>query len=229
MITATTNVAEFNRVLNMVAEASSRTYPEVCNGQGMALSSRSLRATKRTDPGKIATQLGQVATAIRINKRGKLVKTRVYDKERSTLAYRIVAKRFQESGQPFTEAELDSAVKRFRAARIRSAGFIRAGWIAAIKTLSRVVGYKDARGQRVSAGEAARITGQPKGFAYPAIRKFNDLVTCTVANTALIEDGTNPMPVAEAGLNYAFGESDRDMLQHLYDKMQPVLKKYSGK
>lgn len=230
MTTVSVNIAEFNRVLDMVARDSSRTYPEVCNGQGLALSSRALRATKRTSAGRIAVELGQIATNIRINKRGKLVKTRVYDPERSTLAYRIVAKRMHDSGQSFTQAELDAAVKRFRSARIRSAAFIRAGWIQAIKVLSRVVGYKDTRGQRASTSEAARITGQPKGYAIPATRRISDFVTCEIGNTALLQqEHGNPLPIARAGLEYAFGESARDMLRHLREKLSPVFAKYNGR
>lgn len=214
----------------MVAKESSRTYPEVCNGQSLALATRALRGTQKADANRIAYELGQIATRKSVSKTGRVSFRRVYDQSQDTLAHRIVISRLKKSGQPIPDAsEIDRMAKRMRGARLRAVAFIRSGWIEAIRILSRLVGYKDARGQRPRASEGARMTGQAKGFARPAQRAFSSVVSCEIGNTALLQDERSPMPVAMAGLQAGFAESVKDMRTHLEEKLSGVFKKYNAK
>lgn len=214
----------------MVADESSRTYPQVVNGQSLALATRALRNTIKADANKIAAELGQVATQKKVSKTGRVSFKRIYEDSNDTLAHRIVIARLLEKGGPIPDArEIDRMAKRMRGARLRAVSFIRSGWIYAIRTLATKVGYRDARGTRARAGEGTRMSGQAKGYAKPAPANSGSVATCEIANTALLQDKRSPMPVAMAGLNAAFAESVRDMKQHLTDKLNGVFKKYSAK
>lgn len=230
--TISTNEREFGAVLREVLATSERTYPQVVNGQGLALSVRSLRNTEQAGAGKIAQELGQTASTTKVTKRGR-VKFGWAFASKDTLAHRIVISRLKKAGKAIpSAAEIDRMAKKMVAARRRASSFIRSGWIYAIRTLSRAVGYRDARGQRHRAGEAARMTGAAKGYAKPAQRVLSGIVECEIANTALIqEDGASrsPRPVAERGLNRAFEESVRDMRRHLSEKLGSVFAKFYGR
>lgn len=229
--TLRTNEAEFARVLQQVAAESSRTFPEVVNGQGFALSVRALRNTEKADINQVAIELGQIATRRSVSKKGRVSFRRVYSESRDTLAHRIVFARLKKAGKVIPgAAEMDKMAKRLRGARLKAIAFIRSGWIYPIRQLSRVVGYRDARGQRPRAREGARMTGVAKGYAKPAQRAFTGVVVCEIANTALLHDGgRSPMPVAEKGLARAFAESVTDMRRHLEEKMSGVFRRFNGR
>jgi hypothetical protein len=229
-LTTSVNNAEFNRALQAAAKESSRTYPQVVNGQSLALASRALRATMKADANKIAYQLGQVATQKKVSKKGRVSFKRIYADTNNTLAHKIVVARLRQRGQPIPDAaEVDRMAKRMRGARLRAVAFIRSGWVYAIRTLATQVGYRDARGGRPRAGEAARMTGTQKGYAKPAPKTSGDVAACEIANTALLQDERSPMPVALAGLNSAFAESVRDMRNHLREKLSGVFRKYNAR
>lgn len=217
-------------MLQMVARESSRTYPQVVNGQSLALATRALRNTVKADSNRIAYELGQVATQKKVSKKGRVSFKRIYADTNDTLAHKIVIARLRKAGGPLPDAaEIDRMAKRMRGARLRAVAFIRSGWIYAIRTLAAQVGYRDARGTRPRAGEATRMTGQAKGYAKPAPNTVRDTATCEIANTALLQEERSPLPVAVAGLNTAFAVSVRDMRQHLTDKLNGVFRKYSAR
>jgi len=229
--TVSTNEREFGQLLREAAAASERTYPQVVNGQGLALSVRALRNTEKAEAGKISQELGQTASQTTVSRKGR-VRFKFGFASNDTLAHRIVIARLREEGRSIpSQAEIDRMAKRMVGARRRASAFIRSGWIYAIRKLSKMVGYKDARGQRAGAGEAARMTGEAKGYARPATRVLNGIVECEIANTALIqEDGASrsPKPVAERGLERAFAESVRDMKRHLEEKLGSVFARFHG-
>lgn len=214
----------------MVAASSRRTYPEIVNGQGLALASRALRSTEKASANDIATALGQIATERRISKKGKVTLKRIYRTDLSSLAHILVNwKRSKKGQEKIWGTELDRAARRLIGARLRAVAFIRSGWIFAIRALSGIVGYADRR-DKLSRGESARMTGQPKGYAKPARRALSDFVTCEIANTALLShDGRNPYPVAEKGLAKAVQETILDMRRHMEEKLGKVFKQYSAK
>lgn len=224
--TLSINAAEFQSVLKQVAAESSRTFPEVVNGQGLALASRAMRNTEKAEASQISHELGQ--TTQTTSNKGR-TRFKWSFASNNTLAHRIVISRLRKAGQAIpSQADIDRIAKRMVAARRKASAFIKSGWIYAIRQLSRVVGYKDRRGQRGDRG--ARMTGQPKGSARPAQRTLSGIVACEITNTALIsEDGSNPMPVAERGLAKAFAESTADMKRHLEEKLSGVFVKYNGR
>lgn len=229
--TVSINQAEFNRQLTEVAQHSSRTYPQVVNAQAFAFATRAVRATEKANIAQIAVELGQIATQI-FSKKGKRLKTprKVYRTDLSSLAHILVNWRRKKAGENMLWGdELDAKAKRMIGARLRAVAFIKSGWIYAIRTLSAAVGYGDRR-DKLSRGETAKMSGQPKGYARPARTAISSVVTCEIANTALIShDGRNPLPVAERGTQKAMAETIADMRRHLEEKLGKVFKQYSAR
>lgn len=228
--TVTTNWPEFNRQLTEVAQHSSRTYPQVVNGQALAFASRAIRATEKANVEQIAVELGQIATQRRVSKKGKVSYRRIFRTDLSSLAHILVNWRRKKAGENMLWGdELDAKAKRLIGGRLRAVAFIKSGWIYAIRTLSAAVGYGDRR-DKLARGETAKMSGQPKGYARPAKTAISSVVTCEIANTALIShDGRNPLPVAERGTQKAMAETIADMRRHLEEKLGKVLKQYSAR
>lgn len=228
--TISTNFPEFQRTLNHLAGQSSRTYPEIVNGQGLALASRAIRHTIKANADEIAVKLGQIATERKVSRKGKVSFKRIYRTDLNSLAHSIVNARRTKQGLPkIFGDDLDKAATRMIAARLRAVSFVRSGWIYAIRTLSKAVGYRDRR-EKLGRGETARMSGTPKGYAKQAHFALNSVVTCEIGNTALIQhDGKNPYHVAEEGLNLAMTETIADMKRHMQEKLQGVFNKFQPK
>jgi hypothetical protein len=233
--TVITNTAEFNRTLEEVAKHSSRTYPQIVNGQGLALAVDAIKETMKADADKVAHELGQIATKIPKLYQGKRGKARfshrVFRTDIQSLAARIInARRINRKPKlkPIFGDELDKVARNMIAARLKAIGFVRSGWVYAVRTLSRAVGYQDVRSRTKS--EAARMTGQAKGYARVARTQFNDFVTCDIANTALLgKGGRSAMPIAQAGLQRAMQLRIADMKRHMQERLQKVFNKYNAK
>jgi hypothetical protein len=226
----------FNSVADLVVQKSERTFSEFINGQGLAVASRAIKHTIKANAEMIAHKLGQIGTVAfkTSTKTGRLIKNRKRTAvlRNDSYAARIINARRKAAGQPLIwGAELDEAARKFIARSKSSVGFIKSGWVWAIKKLAAAVGYKSR-----DYGDAARVRGAAKGNAIPAQGGLNVLsgeVVCTIINSALLEAGKyshgNPMPIAEAGLTAALNETSSDMLQHLADKLKPIFDQHSAK
>lgn len=236
VVSMTTNAAEFGRMLQRAYAESSRTFPEFLNGQALRLASHAMNKTERADANKIAWALGQTDRRY-VNKRtGKKLKTpkRVFGNTQASLnLYRIVNWRRVRAGkEPLGGKAMSKPARALRAASLRSTSFIASGWVAAVKGLARIAGYRDR-----TAVSMPRATGAQKGFVNPATPAINAVVTCTIGNTALLAESARrtgsrpgkPMRIAERGLSIARDLTAKDMLKHLADKLQPVLNKFSAK
>ncbi len=229
------DMREFNRAAEECIKESERTYPEFINGHLLAIASKAIPATDKANADQIAHEMGQIGTkVVRSRKTGQLKKGRRIYATGDTMAARIVNARRKRQGLPLVwGAELDREAKYEIARRLRAVAFIRSGWIYAVRTLSRLVGYKTAR-----PNQDVRMSGQAKGYARPAQRVFNSTCEGEIANTALLTDAvrpqfksghsSNPMPVATRGLQIAVNEEQRDMLEHLAQKLRPVFAKHSA-
>ena len=223
---------EFQDALEKCIKETERTYDKFLNGQGLALAKRALDYMQKADAGRVAAALGQRATKVRWNKKGKIVKTRVFDDDQNTLAARIINARRAEAGKPLLFGKpLVAAVKKLVGARVRAVAFIKSGYVPAIRGLAKAVGYNP------GSGDSAKSRGVPKGYVIPAKPAISSVVKCEIANTALLAESAArtgsrkgaPMSVAEKGLSMAFSESARDMMAHLAKKLNPVFAKFSAK
>jgi hypothetical protein len=224
----TVSLQEFHRAAELAIQRSERTYPQFINGQSLAVASQATKLTEKADANRIAYEMaGNVRTKIRVSKMtGRKKAVRQYDVMEGSLAARIINARLVERGEkPIFGRELVKAARKMIGAKLRSVSFIRSGWIYAVRTLSAAVGYSAGS----QAGNTARMMGQPKGYARPARTAISSMVTCEIANTALIEEGRTPMPVALNGLEAALRFVARDMMAHLAKKLQPEFNAVSAR
>lgn len=217
----------FNKSAERLLEHTSRTMPEFANGQMLRCASFAQDFTQKANADAIAQLLGQVGTTVvRSRKTGAFKKgRRIFSAEENSFAARIINSRLKKLGQALLWGQaLADAVRKMINARIRSAAFILSGWNTAIATLAAVAGYKN--GKRSS--KSRKIT-PGIGWAEPAKFTLSGPVVCTIANTALIEQSkrdperhSNPMPVAERGLQLGLRATTADMDQHYAEKFQPI-------
>lgn len=216
----------FAAAANAVVADSERTFPEFANSRMLFVAKKAIEDTEKADANRIAYQLaGNVRTKIRISRKtGKRKAVRQYDVMEDSLAARIVNAKLKAAGQSLIWGrELAKAARRLIGARLRSVAFIRSGWVYAIRTLAPLVG------QSSIAPGATKMSGQVKGYAYPARFAISSVVKCEIGNTALIEDKRSPMAIAERGLSSAVRREQSEMLARWQKKLQPVMDKYSAR
>lgn len=232
-----TNSVEFNKILQACADASSRTFPQFINGQGLRMASFAVQETQRADASAIAAKLGQTSTRIRSLRNGAMLKhpRRVFSSRASLDLYRIINWRRERTGRkPLGGKAMSVPARKMRAAALRSTAFIAAGWIYAVRGLARAVGYAESKPTGPKLG--TKISGKEKGWVNPAKFALNAQVACEIGNTSLIamseaRTGSrpgNPLPIAWRGLVRARDLTARDMLEHLAQKLRPILNQYSA-
>src|SRR3954464_12123438 len=106
------DVKQFNSVLELCSEETSKTFPEFVNGRALAVAFAAIRNTVKADVNKITHFLGQIATKFsRSKKTGKLRTTRVYQAD--SVASRIVNARRKKLGlEMIWGKELEAAARK---------------------------------------------------------------------------------------------------------------------
>lgn len=219
----------FNAVLREIVRTSSREAPDVLNSRLRFILIKALRFTVKANAEKIAFELGRIGSTLGFTKKGRLRKGGRGSKallRNDSFAARIVnARRRDFAGPDFMlwGAALDQAAAKLIAARVRSVGFIKSGWLWALRQLAPFV----KSGPRANPDREARAFGQPKGMAIPARNNARGVFEARAENRALIAGGGkfraegahNPLPVAEAGLARAFADEKTEMERHLREKL----------
>lgn len=241
-ITIKIDSRNWQRAANDLFQTSSRSCVDFTNGQALRVASWAIPETEKANRVNIEHIMGILSSTV--TKRGgragakgwvRITKRTI---RQDSFAERIIAKRFRETGSWFglKGKTLADKAKSFVAAKIRSVGFIKSGWIQAVRTLSGIV-YKKPRGLTGRIADAKQY-GQVKGYAKAARFGLKSQIQATIVNTALTTQGKfsawhggsgDPMPVAERGLQRALDRAEVDMIQTLEKRLQPDFKKFNGK
>jgi hypothetical protein len=237
--TMTVDSNQFNALAKRLLDHSHKMYPDFINGRGLAVASKALRNTKKASASKIKALLGEAGFTrnAKMNKRGRVVATYLNHGSaiRNTMAYRIIVARIIKSGgRPASTASIEEAAKKLIAAAVKSVAFIKSGWIPAIKELAALV-YDKPREYSSSQLHDAEVVGIPKGGTTPARFKLKGEIFCNIWNTALITVGkrsiltgpSNPLPIAELGLNLAMASEMKEMEEHLARKLNPIIEDFN--
>jgi len=136
-VTFTIDRSAFTAALRKYVPLSKRTPAEVCNRKAYFISRRALWYTPKADKYKIAEELGslrrgrvKLATRTRYTRYGK-----TYEAPFVALILNARAK----PGEGLYGARMAEAIKRFLQARMRSIGFLKSGFLGAIRTLAGYV------------------------------------------------------------------------------------------
>ncbi len=219
------SMQEFNRAAELCVQRSERTYDKFINSRALHVAKKAIEDTEKASADKIVFELAHnVAAKSRISRKtGKRKITRTYDLSEQSLAARIVNARLVARGEKtIWGAELVRKAKRMIGGRTKAVAFIKSGWIYAVRTLGAAVG-----GGAGVLG-ATRMSGQAKGYAKPARRAINSVVTAEIANTALLSEDARSR-VAVKGLAKAFDRERKEMLEHAFKTLQPVFSSVSAK
>lgn len=233
---------QWKAAANELFKTSSRTCVDFTNGQALKVATESIRETEKANRVQIDYEMGVLSKqeTLRGGKAGQKGWVRITKRKlkEDSFAERIVAKRFQETGSWFglKGKTLKEKARALIAAKVRSVGFIKSGWIPSVQKLSALV-YKKPKGLTGKVGDAKQV-GQPKGFCIPAKFTLRSQIFATIGNTALLAKSKystwhgkagNPMPVAEKGLQSALNKAAKDMIEELKRRLDPDFKKVSAK
>jgi hypothetical protein len=233
---------QWQKAAKELFETSSRSCVDFTNGQALRVASLAIKETEKANRVEIERIMGVLSSkqTIRGGKAGAKGWVRITKRKigADSFAARIVAKRFRETGSWFglKGKTLEQKALKLIAAKVKSVGFIKSGWIPSVQTLSAVV-YQKPRGLSGSVS-GSKIVGAKKGYAVPARFGFRSKIEAVIANTALNQSSKfsswhgkkgNPMPVAEKGLQRALNLAAQDMIQKLAERLNPDFKKVSAK
>lgn len=204
---------QFDAALTNYMLYTKRTVPEVLNAKIYYIGRNAIYATHKTDIATIHRELGQkvVTRTDRFKKDGTLSKI----KKRTTtwtlaqartkpipLVWMIVNKRAKSMGYSIPRDQLDRAAKRFIGARIRSIGYLRSGWLAALKDIRPfVLGEKGLPPKSdVTQYGRARGIGLPAkpGSGLIVAKIFNNAGVTEKQSAALVKYGTPALASAFA-------------------------------
>ena len=155
-----------------------------------------------------------------VGKRGKLIKkwrTEIQDKYWNQLAVKLVIAKLRKSGKDIpSAAALKAMAVKLVNARLYSIGFIRSGWLPALRRLARFSKYG-----RLKFGDTGRQTGQPKGGVSIARASQNLSAKVIFWNSAGGEKKHKGalMKYGGEGLDRAFHQETASMKAYIQRKM----------
>lgn len=214
-------LAKLSAEIERKLKYSKETLQECVNHTAQNWAFKSLESTDKVSAEKIEWELGKVASALKYSKNGKrILKSRrggsVFRED--SLAARIIESKLRKAGKPLIFGQkLNEAIKRLVAARKRAAGFIKSGFIKAIRDFSRFTKTPI----RVSSSQA-RQYGRPKGYGIPAKEIFEP--EAVIVNTAT-KNSTKAAAVAQTGMIRAIPKVVADMQAYTERKMQESMNK----
>jgi hypothetical protein len=119
-----------------------------------------------------------------------------------------------------------TAMKKLLAARLRSDNFIRAGWIPARDQLARLTRE---RAGLPGTDSTVRQIGKPKGNAKAAVSSLTLKCAGRIENTALAKRDKKGalLRIGEPGLDRAFADEAKSILDYIAKKQKPADDKFN--
>ena len=187
---------EFQATLLKYRQISKRDELEIVNTKAYFIARRAVVETVKADKGKIRAFFSGATQAIV----GMIINKRRGERGEKGLY-----------GDAMAEAQI-----AMRARRLRAIGFIKSGWIWAIKNLEPYV--KSKRGA-AREDKSVKAYGRPKGKGSPA--RF--LARAIIANFAESKESTTNDPLGkfgEPGLQKAINYESASMVKYMEDKLR---------
>ena len=210
---------EFDRTLKDYLAVNRRTLPESLNEKAYFIAGGAIRNTHKADADKIRSELGAAMTPV-IGKRGKALKRKKLSftgKYSMSLAVAIVVAKLRKAGKEIPVAgklaEMGLALIR---SRLRSVGFIRSGWLPALRRLARFSQYGKLK------FEMPRQYGVAKGGVSPATASQGDWAKVVIWNSAGGEAKHKQalLRYGAPGLEAAVNEETASMKSYLEKKLR---------
>jgi hypothetical protein len=211
------NTREFDRTLRQYMEHSKRDWAQIFNTKGYFIARRATTETPKANAAKIRALRERriIGTGLKFGKNGPR-KVTVRDPLSTSRAALILQARRRAAGQPgYTAKELPAAVKKFIGARLRSIGYLKSGWIPAIKKLEPLADVR----AKPRVDNSGKVFKQPKGGAKPARNLWR--TTCQIFNAAVTKKSGDEglRKFGQAGLQAAFAAELVSMKDYVERKL----------
>lgn len=192
------DTSRFDMAMREYVKNSKRDFVETVNRKALSIAFRSIKMTYKANVAQIRSDLNQPSSTY----------------PDVTVAEQIVAGKLRAAGKKFTRNELKRLARKLISAKVKAAGFLRSGWLPAIKIMSRSV-----PGAKGSPNE--KIKGKDKGGATPA-KPSESLFNTQAVIFNSIQAGGNQKAnkYMVDGLNMAFNAEAADMEAYLKRKME---------
>ena len=214
------NQAALSQQLRRYAKVNRRSFKDIVNAKALDMAFQALKHTDAANAGAIEYKLGAIGNKVsKSRKTGQLRKGKRILKDDS-FAARIVNSRRKKAGHPLIWGkELEKAAQKLINMRVRAVGFLKSGWMPAIKKLSYVVDrkYKRPWPKGLSKGKA-----RPKGWGRPAKGELKP--EAWIANSAT-NNNLRAIRKIEAGLSRGMAASIADMAVYIERKLGRDYKK----
>jgi hypothetical protein len=210
----TLDTTAFDKALLEYMKYSKKTATQVVNDKGLFIARGAIKETFKADSTTIRNDLSKpskkfaglnIAEAIAVSNARKQGKKRL------------------------SKSQLKSASKKVIGKKTRAVGFLRSGWIPAVKTFSRISTNKGFFG--VTAGDkmSARKKGKDKGGAKPALAFIQGNVsTAELWNSIFANNDPKAMAYKYAGLQAALNKEAASMLEYVSKKQQQATDKFNS-
>lgn len=210
------NAIEFQNAIVEYSAQSKRGIAELLNQKAYSVLIKAAAQNKVADRGKIISDLGQQATAIRGQKvrftkngvkRGKLITEKIY----SAALYAIVKWKAAKKGITIAASDMESAARKELARRLSAVAFMKSGWLDAIGGVARAIGKPEKNKKRAKKFGASTAA---KPSISPSVQFFN-IAFAKASNT------TDPAPTrwAEQALSTALAQETANMRQRTAEKL----------
>ncbi len=214
--------ADFQNTLKRYLQVNRRTLPEALNEKAYFITGAAIRNTHKADYERIKTEMGAFLKPV-IGKRGKELKRKVLGLQEdywAQLATIIIVARLRKAGKKIPPAaELIKMALDLVRARIRSVGFIRSGWLPALRRLARFSKYGRIK---FASGDLPKMSGVKKGGVSPATAAQGDFAKCVIWNSAggLPKHKGALIKYGQPGLEKAVQEETASMKKYLEGKLR---------
>ncbi len=194
--------SQFDAALTQELKYTKRTYSEALNTHAYFIARKALWHTRKADKSGIQSQLTARPDYV----------------DADSLAEAILIARYNaKGGWPGSGDEFEGAIRKFVAGRLRSVAFLKSGWIPAIRILESFASNKSGAAPRDA---DARVYGQEKGTAYPAVD--GEVMTARIVNDAVAKGDDGGKALAQygaAGLDLAFYDETARMNDYIEKKL----------
>lgn len=146
------------------------------------------------------------------------------DKESNTMPGLTVAEAMavvnaRKKNLRLTKSELKRDANKIKQRRKRAVGFLRSGWIPAIKRVAPYAEVKTAA--KRASREDSRLRGKEKGGAAPALKAANaDVVMASAWNDIIADNNPRAQQYMQVGLQRAMDREAASMMQYVQNKIQ---------
>ena len=205
-------MANLRAKLRQYAELSKKAEAQIVNDKAADWAFKSIGQTEKANAQKIAYDLGQIGNQVSVSRKtGKLRKGKRLLKENSLAARIINARLKRKGGKLLFGKEMEKAVNKMIAARMRAVAFIKSGWLAAARRL------------KPTASSEAKIRGRPKGTARRAFS--GSLMPAAFIINSSTKDSPKAAGIAQEGLRKAIPILIADMNQYIERKLKEAARK----